>query len=148
MELFFPLMLVLLIGVFFMSSRANKKRQKAMAEMQEALTPGVRVQLTSGLFGTVVAVTEADTVEIEVAPGVVTTWARLAVHRVITEDGEVFTDDEIPGDDLIGDDLIDDELLDDDSGADTTITLEKPAGPGADGGTADRGGSADKQADK
>lgn len=94
--LFLPLMLALLVGFMFLSFRNNKKRQQAQQQLQAQAVPGARVQLTSGLFGTIVG-DEGETVEVEIAPGVVTTWNRLAIRDVITEGADapaVETEDE------------------------------------------------------
>ena len=57
------------------------KKQKRMAaqtqEMHNALRPGTRVMTSSGLHGTVTAIAD-DTIELEVAPGVRTTWVKAA----------------------------------------------------------------------
>ena len=62
------------------------KKQKRVAaatkQMHESLVPGARVMTTSGLHGTVTAIAD-DTIELEIAPGLRTTWVRAAVREVV-----------------------------------------------------------------
>ncbi|GAB18265.1 protein-export membrane protein YajC [Gordonia effusa NBRC 100432] len=85
-ELLFPILLVLLGGFMYLSIRKQKKRMAEVQEMQSSATTGARVQLTSGLYGTVID-TNSDSVDVEIAPGVVTRWNKLAIREVVlTED--------------------------------------------------------------
>lgn len=102
-SLILPLMLAAMAGFMFFSIRNQKKRAAAMSEMQSSLEPGARVQLHAGLFGTVVETGEGDTVKLEVAPGVVTEWNRLAIREVVAP--EIDT----PGTDAPEIESIDDE---------------------------------------
>ncbi|QRY64000.1 preprotein translocase subunit YajC [Gordonia sp. PDNC005] len=99
-NLIIPLMLAAMAVFMFMSIRNQKKRAAAASEMQSSVVPGSRVQLHSGLFGTVVDPSGEEFVTIEIAPGVVTEWNRLAIREVITadEDGAdaADSDDEDP----------------------------------------------------
>ncbi|MCH5643560.1 MULTISPECIES: preprotein translocase subunit YajC [unclassified Gordonia (in: high G+C Gram-positive bacteria)] len=85
-SLLFPLLLAMLAVFMFMTMRKQKKRMSEMQEMQSAVATGTRVQLTSGLFGTVIDATSSDTVDVEIATGVVTRWNRLAIMRVVPTD--------------------------------------------------------------
>lgn len=85
-NLLIPLMLAAMAVFMFMSIRNQKKRAAAASEMQSSVVPGSRVQLHSGLFGTVVDPSGEEFVTIEIAPGVVTEWNRLAIREVITAD--------------------------------------------------------------
>lgn len=89
-SLILPLMLVLMAGFMFFSIRNQKKRAAAMNEMQNSLEAGARVQLHSGLFATVVDTGDGDSdvVKLELAPGVVTEWNRLAIREVVTPESE------------------------------------------------------------
>lgn len=60
----------------------NRALQQAR-QLQESLTVGTRVMTTSGLYGTVAALGD-DTVDLEIAPGVVVTWAKAAIAEVRT----------------------------------------------------------------
>ncbi|MEO5834856.1 MAG: preprotein translocase subunit YajC [Nakamurella sp.] len=79
------LMIVLLVfvgGMLFLSSRTRKKQAAAQKEKLSLIVPGVRVTTIAGLQGTVTAVAD-DTMELEIAPGVRTTWLRAAVRDVV-----------------------------------------------------------------
>lgn len=75
--------LVLLVGVFwFLVLRPARKRQRDAMTTQDSLTVDARVMLTSGIFGTVVAIAD-DTFQLEIAPGTVVTALRPSVARII-----------------------------------------------------------------
>ena len=83
-QLLLPLLLVLVLAVpLVMSTRKQKKQQQAQQELQSSLAPGDRVMTTSGLYGTVADASGDTTIDIEIAPGVVTTWLRLAVREKV-----------------------------------------------------------------
>jgi preprotein translocase subunit YajC len=83
-SLLLPLLLVLVLAVpLVMSTRKQKKQQAAQQELQNSLAPGDRVMTTSGLYGTVADASGDTTIDIEIAPGVVTTWLRLAVREKV-----------------------------------------------------------------
>jgi preprotein translocase subunit YajC len=83
MELILPLLLVLFAGFMFMNARRQRRQYQELQQMQSSLGPGDRVMTTSGLHGTVVD-TADDTLDIEIAPGVTTTWVRQAVREKVT----------------------------------------------------------------
>lgn len=105
MDFLFPILLVLLGGFMYMSIRKQKKRMAEVQEMQSSATTGARVQLTSGLYGTVID-SNGDCVDVEIAPGVVTRWNKLAIREVVATEDAAAT---YPGAALVDDDLIDDE---------------------------------------
>jgi len=75
---FLPMLAIL--GVFMLfASRRQKRAMQATIDLQESLRIGDQVQTTSGLHATITRITE-DTVDLEIAPGVVTTWAKLAIR--------------------------------------------------------------------
>ena len=76
--LFLPFLLIM-GGFMYFASRRQKRAMQATIDLHESLRPGDRVHTTSGLQATVVDVTD-DTVDLEIAPGVVTTWMKLAVR--------------------------------------------------------------------
>ena len=82
MELF-PLVILVLAFVLLIvvPARQRKKVQEKQRALQESLTPGTPVMTTAGLHGTVAALGEG-TVDLEIAPGVVVTFARQAVLEV------------------------------------------------------------------
>jgi preprotein translocase subunit YajC len=83
-QLLLPLLLVLVLAVpLVMSTRKQKKQQAAQQELMNSLAPGDRVMTTSGLYGTVADASGDTTIDIEIAPGVVTTWLRLAIREKV-----------------------------------------------------------------
>jgi preprotein translocase subunit YajC len=86
-SLLFPIIILLLFIPIFLSSRKQKRAQQEMASLQSSLEPGDVVNTTSGLRGTVVDASYEDTIDLEIADGVVTTWVRAAIRdRVTTPD--------------------------------------------------------------
>jgi preprotein translocase subunit YajC len=82
--LLFPLLIVLLVGFMFFGTRKQKRAQQAQQNMQSSLSFGDRVMTTSGLYATVVSVSD-DTIDLEIADGVVTSWLRAAVREKVEE---------------------------------------------------------------
>lgn len=80
---FFPLILIALMVVllFVLPARQRKRMQAQTQAMQESLTVGTPVMTTSGLHGNVTALGET-TVDLEIAPGVIVTFARPAILEV------------------------------------------------------------------
>ena len=94
---FLPLLIVLGAFMFF-ASRRQKKAMQATIDLHNSLKIGDRVHTTSGLEATIAGVTD-DTVDLEIAPGVVTTWMKLAIRDVIDSDTDVDDDGDDDGDD-------------------------------------------------
>jgi preprotein translocase subunit YajC len=85
--LFLPFLLIM-GGFMYFSSRRQKRAMQATIDLHESLQPGDRVHTTSGLEATVVEITD-DTIDLEIAPGVVTTWMKLAIRdRILPDDDE------------------------------------------------------------
>src|SRR6516165_11717715 len=82
--LFLPFLLIM-GGFMYFASRRQRRAMQATIDLQESLRPGDRVHTTSGLQATIVAITD-DTVDLEIAPGVVTTWMKLAIRERILPD--------------------------------------------------------------
>ena len=104
-NLLLPVMMMAALGLMMFFSVRKQKRQVAETKrMQESILPGSRVMTTSGLHATVSAIAD-DTIELEIAPGVFTTWVRAAVREVVVPAVEVpddlsaggITDDEVAG---------------------------------------------------
>jgi preprotein translocase subunit YajC len=96
MDLVVFLPLLIILGAFmFFASRRQKKAMQATIDLHNSLTIGDRVHTTSGLQGTITGLTD-DTVDLEIAPGVVTTWMKLAVRDRIVDD---FDEDDTDVDD-------------------------------------------------
>jgi preprotein translocase subunit YajC len=90
--IFLPLLLV--IGFFmFFASRRQKKAMQATIDLHESLQIGDRVHTTSGLQATIAGITD-DTVDLEIAPGVVTTWMKLAIRDRNHDDEDEYEDDD------------------------------------------------------
>jgi len=82
--LFLPF-LALFGVIIYMQTRQRKKIQARQADLQAALSVGAPIMLTCGLYGDVAGLDDA-TVDVEIAPGVVSRFARAAVLEVRTED--------------------------------------------------------------
>ncbi|MDG5485794.1 preprotein translocase subunit YajC [Mycolicibacterium gadium] len=95
MDLVIFLPLIIIMGAFmFFASRRQKKAMQATIDLHESLQIGDRIHTTSGLEGTITGIGD-DTIDLEIAPGVVTTWMKLAVRDKIgpdTDDDEDFED--------------------------------------------------------
>ena len=84
--LFLPFLLIM-GGFMYFASRRQKRAMQATIDLHDSLQPGDRVHTTSGLEATVVDITE-DTIDLEISPGVVTTWMKLAIRDRILPDGD------------------------------------------------------------
>lgn len=76
-------LLFLAVFVYFLMIRPARNRQRQALQIQNSLRPGLEVMTTTGLFGTVSAITD-DEVVLEVAPGVLNRYAKGAVARIVT----------------------------------------------------------------
>lgn len=94
-QLFLPLLLMLVVAIpLIMGSRKQKRAAAEQQKLQGSLTEGDRVMTTSGLYGTVADTSDETTIDVEIAPGVVTTWLRQAVREKVAP-----TVDEVESDD-------------------------------------------------
>jgi preprotein translocase subunit YajC len=94
MDLIFPLLILFMIGLVFMSSRQRKKQEQKQQSIQNGLAVGDVVVMTSGISGTVVDVEDERTIDVEIAPDVVTTWLRAAVReKLVPEEAAVDAED-------------------------------------------------------
>ena len=75
---FLPMLAILGVFMYF-ASRRQKRAMQATIDLHESLRIGDQVQTTSGLHGTIKRITD-DTVDLEIAPGVLTTWVKLAIR--------------------------------------------------------------------
>ena len=103
-SLLLPLIIVLFAVPLFLGSRKQKRAQQQQQEMQNSLSYGDRVMTTSGLYATVVRVAD-DAIELEIAPGVTTSWLRAAVREKVSDPSAGVITDEV-------DDVDDDEDID------------------------------------
>ncbi|MGB3482026.1 MAG: preprotein translocase subunit YajC [Mycobacterium sp.] len=93
MDLVIFLPLLIIMGAFmFFASRRQKKAMQATIDLHESLQIGDRIHTTSGLKGTITGVGD-DYIELEIAPGVITSWMKLAVRDKITDTDDVDEDD-------------------------------------------------------
>lgn len=84
---FVPIVGVILLFYFMMLRPEKKQRQKREAMLRN-VQKGQRVVLTSGLYGTVVALAD-DTVTLQVDEGVRMKFARAAIQQVLDADDTV-----------------------------------------------------------
>jgi preprotein translocase subunit YajC len=96
-EQYFPIIPIALFAVvlFVLPARQRKRAQAQAQALQESLTVGTPVMTTAGLHGTVARLGD-KTIDLEIAPGVVATFARQAILEVrkpvatadgVTDDG-------------------------------------------------------------
>ncbi|MGE0218675.1 preprotein translocase subunit YajC [Mycolicibacterium sp.] len=91
LTIFLPLLIIMGAFMFF-ASRRQKKAMQATIDLHNSLQIGDRVHTTSGLQGTITGITD-DNVDLEIAPGVVTTWMKLAVRDKIADDADDLGED-------------------------------------------------------
>jgi preprotein translocase subunit YajC len=77
----FLLLAVVFVVLIVLPARQRKKMQERQQAMQNSLTIGTPVMTTAGLHGTVAGLGD-KTVDLQIAPGVVVTFARQAVLEV------------------------------------------------------------------
>ncbi|CKL78651.1 preprotein translocase subunit YajC [Mycobacterium tuberculosis] len=85
--LFLPFLLIM-GGFMYFASRRQRRAMQATIDLHDSLQPGERVHTTSGLKATIVAIAD-DTIDLEIAPGVVTTWMKLAIRDRILPDDDI-----------------------------------------------------------
>lgn len=122
-SLFIPLLFLVLLIPIFLSARRQRKQVAEQQALQGALQVGDYVMTTSGLRGTVTDTSYQDTIDIEIADGVVTTWLRAAVREKITESAESTetSEDESP-------EVVEGEVVDTPAAVTpAAVELDKPA---------------------
>jgi preprotein translocase subunit YajC len=80
---FLPILFLLLLVPIFLSGRKQRAQMAQTQKMQAELSDGDVVVTTCGLRGTIVDTSYEETLDIEIAPGVVTTWLRAAVREKV-----------------------------------------------------------------
>ena len=112
MQQYSTLIFIALLGLafYFLILRPQRKRQQAMQQTMSAISPGSRVMLGSGVFGTVVSVGPRQVV-LEISPGAELTVLKQAISKIVTDDDEDSPDDQ-------------DELDDEEAAAERPIELE------------------------
>ena len=92
-NLLLPLLIVALVIPMFLGRRRQQKAMTETAAFQASLTTGERIMTTAGLHATVVDLDE-NTVELEIAPGIVTTWSRQVIKERLVDPAELDAEDE------------------------------------------------------
>ena len=92
---------LLVAAFYFLILRPQRKRQQALQQTMNSVSPGSRVMLGSGLFGTVVSVGPRQVV-LEISPGTELTVLKQAISKIVTEDDE----DRLEEDDELEDEVI------------------------------------------
>lgn len=73
---------VLIGGLFLLSTRARRRQALARTEQADRIDVGTDVMTTSGLYGTVVGRNPDGTVALSIAPGVEVRWDIAALRDV------------------------------------------------------------------
>jgi preprotein translocase subunit YajC len=84
LSLLFPLLILLLFIPIFLSGRRQRRQVAETQALQQSLENGDVVVTTSGLRGTVIDASYEDTIDLEIADGVVTTWLRAAIREKVS----------------------------------------------------------------
>lgn len=107
-QLLLPLLLIVVVAIpLVLGSRKQKRAAQEQQNLQKSLAVGDRVMTTSGLYGTVADTSGDTTIDIEIAPGIVTTWLRQAVREKVAPEAEETTeaqdvaDDETPAEEPV-----------------------------------------------
>lgn len=93
-SLLLPLFILLLFIPLFLSGRRQRRQMTEMQNLQKNLEEGDIVVTTSGLRATVVDASYEDTIDLEIADGVVTTWSRAAVREKVKDDDSTPADEQ------------------------------------------------------
>jgi preprotein translocase subunit YajC len=101
----FPLLLLALVFVVLIVLPARARKRQAN-QTQAALAIGVPVTMAGGVHATVAGLDDPATIQVEIAPGVVVTYARQAVIQVRQPAGEV------PGPVVTGETAVDPAAVD------------------------------------
>jgi preprotein translocase subunit YajC len=114
-----PLLLLfgLLAAMMFFMSRRQRRAVAQQQELQNSLSVGDRVMTTSGLYGTIIDTSDETTIDLEIAPGVETTWLRAAVREKVSADDEVYEEELVDEDE-------DHDVLDEHERIDETAEAE------------------------
>ncbi len=77
-------LVALVVFAYLLFIRPARKRAKEVQQLQQALSPGDEIMLTSGIFGTVVEV-DGEVLKVEVSPGAVLTVHRGAAGKIVRD---------------------------------------------------------------
>ncbi|MGH1562874.1 preprotein translocase subunit YajC [Mumia sp. DW29H23] len=85
--------IILLVAIFYLFIiRPQGKRRREFVDMQQKVTVGSRVMITSGVFGTVKALGD-ETMTLEIAPGVDIEVHRNVVAKILDGAADTTTPD-------------------------------------------------------
>jgi preprotein translocase subunit YajC len=76
----FVIFIVVIVGLLAFSARARRRQAQVQLDRAERIAVGTEVMTTSGLYGTVVARNDDDSVLLSIAPGVEVRWALAALR--------------------------------------------------------------------
>ncbi|RRD49825.1 preprotein translocase subunit YajC [Arachnia propionica] len=90
-------MMLMMVGIFaimyFLLIRPQQRRMREQQEAVNALGPGARVLMQSGIYGTITHVGDRQAI-VELAPGTEVTILKAAIMRAATADEEEFEFDD------------------------------------------------------
>ena len=83
-----PLLWIVAIAAIFwlLIIRPAQRRQREISQVQSSLAPGDEVVLTSGIYGTIVAIDDEGIAMISIAPGVEIKLDRRAIGSVVRDE--------------------------------------------------------------
>jgi len=85
-------MVLAVVGLFFMNSRARKKQADASA-FRTTLQPGQQVMTSSGMFGTVAEI-DGDKVTLFTSGGQESVWLLAAIAKLVEDEPEAESDED------------------------------------------------------
>lgn len=107
LTLLFPVLII--AAFYFLLIRPQRNRQRQQQQMQKSIEPGARILTTSGMYATVVEVTD-DGVVLEIAPGVEAEFVNQAIMRVVPDDEAEVAEDEDEDDQEPETDSVEDDV--------------------------------------
>jgi preprotein translocase subunit YajC len=90
----FLIFMLVIVGLLVFSARARRRQSRTQADRSARIGVGSDVMTTSGLYGTVVARNDDETVQISIAPGVEVKWALAALRDIDSLPRQYRTDPE------------------------------------------------------
>jgi preprotein translocase subunit YajC len=79
---FLIMMVLFFVALYFLMIRPQQRRRREIESMQSAIGVGDEIVTVGGLYGTIRDI-DPETVQLEIAPGVVTRYARAAIGKVV-----------------------------------------------------------------
>lgn len=112
----FAIFMVVIVGLLGFSARARRRQAATQAAQAASIEVGSDVMTTSGLYGTVVARNDDETVQLSIAAGVEVKWALAALRDIRSLPPQFRTDAERDAD----------ASYDDAAGRPSAVELNKP----------------------